>query len=129
MYRESLSDDEKKILDAGYNYYELAFTNHGGLPMPLILEFTFKDGSKEVQRIPAEIWKLDQKEITKVFFFEKEVASVMVDPFLETADVDLDNNSWPRMNRPSRFKIYKNNRQSRPNPMQLQKKQGDGGSY
>ncbi len=124
-YRESLSDNEKKILDAGYNYYELSFTNKGGLPMPLILEFTFKDGSKEVQRIPAEIWKLDEKEISKVFFFEKELASVELDPFLETADVDLNNNSWPSTSRPTRFNIFKGGDRSRPNPMQEQQRMND----
>jgi len=125
QYRESLDEDELKIIDAGYNYYELTFTNEGGLPMPLILEFTFTDGSKEVQRIPAEIWKSDPKTLRKVFFFEKEVSAVEMDPFLETADVDMDNNSWPPQAKPSRFQIYKQQRRDRPNPMQQQQRMND----
>ena len=56
-HRDSLSDEEKRILSSDYNYYEVHFSNHGGLVMPLVLEFTYVDGSKEEIRIPAEIWR------------------------------------------------------------------------
>jgi hypothetical protein len=38
----------------GKYFYECHFTNKGGLVMPLIVEFTFEDGSKEVERIPPK---------------------------------------------------------------------------
>jgi len=117
-YMKNLDADEKAILKSDKNYYELHFSNIGGLVMPIILEFTFADRKTEVVRIPAEIWKKNSKEIKKVFIFDKEVSNVRLDPFLETADVDLNNNSWPARNEPTRFQIFKGNEEKKENPMQ-----------
>jgi hypothetical protein len=116
-YVSRLSDAEKKLLYSGLNYYELTLSNVGGLPMPVILEFEFADGSKLVERIPAEIWKMDQETVSKVFFYPKEVKAVKLDPFLETADVDFNNNNWPPVMQPSRFQLYKTREQQEQNPM------------
>ena len=117
-YQKNLSDKQKAIIDAGYNYYELSFTNKGGLVMPLILEFTFTDGTSELQRIPAEIWRRDNYDISKVFYFKREVASITLDPNLETADTDTRNNYWPRRIQPTRYEIHMHNRERGMNPMQ-----------
>ena len=121
-YREyvgSLSEAERAVLDADKYYYELTFTNRGGLVMPIILEFTFADGTSEVQRIPAEIWRMDPKEVSKVFPFTKEVASIVLDPYLETADTDVSNNYYPSRRSASRFDLYEQReRGDRENPMQ-----------
>jgi len=89
------------------NFYELDFTNVGGLVMPIIIEWTFKDGSKEIDRIPAYIWRKDENKVTKAFAKDKEVASVQLDPYRETADIDESNNSWPRKVRQSRIDQFK----------------------
>jgi hypothetical protein len=107
-YLAKLTEKDLEILNAGYNYYNINFVNKGGLVMPIILNFTFKDGSSEEVRIPAEIWKTNDKNVSKVFFFKKELASVEMDPFLETADVNLFDNNWPRKNQLSKFQLYKN---------------------
>ena len=86
--------------------------------MPIILEFTFKDGSQEIVRIPAEIWKRNAKKIKKIFILDKELSAVRLDPFLETADVDLNNNYWPPRNEPTRFQLYKRSEGNSENPMQ-----------
>ena len=117
-YMKNLDADEKEILKSDKNYYELHFSNIGGLVMPIILEFTFVDRTTEVIRIPAEIWKKNSKEVKKIFILDKEVANVRLDPFLETADVDLNNNSWPARNEPTRFQIFKVNDKKKENPMQ-----------
>jgi len=117
-YMENLDADEKEILKSDKNYYELHFSNIGGLVMPIILEFTFIDRTTEVIRIPAEIWKKNAKQVKKIFILDKEVANVRLDPFLETADVDLNNNSWPTRNEPTRFQIFKENDKKKENPMQ-----------
>jgi hypothetical protein len=117
-YIKNLDADEKEILKSAKNYYELHFSNIGGLVMPIILEFTFVDRTTEVIRIPAEIWKKNSKEVKKIFILDKEVANVRLDPFLETADVDLNNNSWPARNEPTRFQIFKENDKKKENPMQ-----------
>ena len=117
-YMKNLDADEKEILKSDKNYYELHFSNIGGLVMPIILEFTFVDRTTEVIRIPAEIWKKNSKEVKKIFILDKEVSNVRLDPFLETADVDLNNNSWPASNEPTRFQIFKENDKKKENPMQ-----------
>ena len=88
-------------------FYEIKFENKGGLVMPLIVEFTFTDGTKKTERVAAEVWRLNENEVTKVFVLDKEVASVQLDPMLETADINTANNSWPEMKQPSRFQIFK----------------------
>jgi hypothetical protein len=88
--------------------------------MPLIIEFTFSDGSTEVRRIPAEIWRIYEDKVSKVFIFDKEVKSFRLDPFLETADTDLYNNAWPRELQPTRYQIYKMEETKKENPMQRQ---------
>lgn len=74
--RAKLTDEDLALLESGQKYYEITFNALGGMIMPLIVQFEFEDGSKEVQRIPAEIWKLNQKEVTKIFKFKKEIKSV-----------------------------------------------------
>ena len=106
-FLESLSDGERKILDGNINFYQIDFKNIGGLVMPVILEFEFMDGSKEVVRIPAEIWQVDNYNVSKVFKFNKQVKNIILDPFLETADVDLNNNYWPPKIEPSRIELFK----------------------
>jgi Peptidase family M1 domain len=122
--RESLDANERALMAKGGHYYEATFHNKGGLPMPLILEFTYQDGSKEVRRVPAEIWRFDDARVTKVFFCEKPLAAMQLDPFLETADIDLGNNAWPPKAVPSRFKVFKENEWAEPNPMRNSQKKG-----
>jgi hypothetical protein len=127
-YEEFISETESKdleILNSNKQFYEISFSNKGGLVMPLILEFTFIDGSKDVKRIPAEIWRTYEDKVSKVFIFEKELRSVRLDPFLETADTDLDNNSWPSEAQPSRYQLFKQ-QQSKENPMQRDERMNKG---
>ncbi len=117
-YINNLDKVELEFLQADNNYYELEFTNLGGLVMPLILEFEYTDGTKELIRIPAEIWKRNAKQIKKVFISDKELVSVVLDPFLETADVDRNNNYWPPRIEPTRFELFKEKERSKENTMQ-----------
>ena len=123
-FKENLNEDELEIINSNQHFYELEFSNIGGLVMPIILDFTFSDNSNKIVKIPAEIWKKNSSQITKVFAFDKEVNSVELDPFMETADTDRSNNFWPPKMEPSKFELYKyKNRRSRPsdNPMKKKK--------
>jgi len=120
-FKSKLSQEELDLLKSGKQFYELNFTNIGGIPMPLILEFTFKDNSTEVIRIPAEIWRRQEEKVSKVFIFDKEVVQILLDPFLETADTDLNNNSWPARRVPTRFDLFKEKNNGE-NPMQRDKR-------
>ncbi|MGB3546384.1 MAG: M1 family metallopeptidase [Saprospiraceae bacterium] len=106
-YRNSLNDEEREVLDSDKTFYELTFKNIGGLVMPIILEFTFDDGTSEVVRIPAEIWRKDYEQVSKVFGFEKPVVEIALDPFLETADTDTNNNYYPSESKASRIDLFK----------------------
>ena len=88
-------------------HYEITYNKPGGLVMPIIVEFTYKDGTKEKKTYPAQIWRYNDKEVTKVFSSSKEVQSITIDPDLETADVDTSNNSWPKKTA-TKFDKFKN---------------------
>lgn len=125
LYEETFSKKEKKKKFGDKNYYELQFTNKGGLVMPVILEWTFDDGTTEIERIPVEIWRKNENQFTKVFVKEKEVTSIRLDPFKETADIDESNNNWPVRELPSRFQVFKQHKvDAGLNPMQKAKKKG-----
>ena len=117
-YLNRLDENEKAALSSGKNYYELNFSNIGGLVMPLIVEFEYVDGTRDLHRIPAEIWKSGKKSISKVFVTTKEARAIHLDPHLETADVDVNNNHWPPVPQPSRFQLYKSRSFQQENPMQ-----------
>lgn len=87
----------------------MKFSNKGGLVMPLIIEFTFADGTKTTEFIPAEIWRYNENEITKTFAFEKQVTNIVVDPENNTADTDTENNVFPRVDLASRFDKFSKN--------------------
>jgi len=122
---DGLTDEEREVLGYDWKYYQMKFTNKGGLPMPIILEFIFEDGSKERHYIPAEIWKMDDMQVSKVFYSKKELKEVILDPNTQTADVDRSDNYWPAKTPQSRFELYKyRGRYSRGddlNPMQKAK--------
>lgn len=118
-FKAKLTPEQKKILESNKHLYELSFTNKGGLVSPIIIGFTFADGTKEVVRIPAEIWKMDQETVTKVFIFDKEVSSFEIDPYLETADCYTNNNSFPPKNAATRFQLFEQ-KQTNENLMQRQ---------
>jgi hypothetical protein len=92
--------------------------------MPIIIEWTYKDGSKEVDRIPAQVWRLNENKVIKFFMKDKEVASIKLDPMKETADIDETNNSWGNtVQEPSRLQLFKikqavRGKSTGPNPMQ-----------
>lgn len=125
-YLATLSEEEKAFLRAGKHFYEIRFQNKGGLVMPLILKFTFADGSSQEERIPAEIWLLNNEQVSKIFVTDKEVMQVILDPYLETADVDMSNNFYPPKPQMNRFELFRN-RMAPPqeeNPMQRAKRSG-----
>ncbi|WP_397446732.1 M1 family metallopeptidase [Polaribacter sp. R77954] len=88
-------------------HYEITYEKPGGLVMPIIVEFTYKDGTKEKKTYPAQIWRYNDKEITKVFSSSKQIESIVIDPDLETADVDTSNNSFPKETA-NKFDKFKN---------------------
>jgi len=125
-YVKKLTDKEKELLSKNMLYYQVTVENKGGLIMPLIFDLEFMDGTKRRVHIPAEIWKKSEKEVNKVFACEREVKSIILDPQLETADVDLSNNSWPQRVAPTRFELFKENQgRSRENPMQRAKREAE----
>lgn len=106
-FLESLEEDEIALLKIKRNFYVVDFENLGGLVMPIILKFTYTDGSEEIKRIPAEIWRKDPKFVSKLFMTTKEIKSLELDPYLETADTNVNNNNWPAKVIKSRFQLWK----------------------
>ncbi len=112
-FLHGMKDWERKAFERAIkedqNYYVMEFSNLGGLVMPIILELTFADGSKENRYIPAEIWRRSPDRVQKLVITDKDkqLVSVEVDPRWETADVNVHNNHYPRKIIPSRIEAYK----------------------
>ena len=87
-------------------HYEITYNKPGGLVMPIIVYYTYKDGTKERKVYPAQIWRFNDKEITKVFSSSKEITKITIDPNQETADVNTSNNSWPKEDK-NKFEKFK----------------------
>lgn len=115
-FMDSLEADEKSALVQGFNFYVMDFKNIGGLVMPLILKFEYTDGTEEIQRVPAEVWRKNNVAVSKLHVTRKEIKQITLDPFLETADTDLSNNHFPRKAVKTPFQLFKDKKES--NPMQ-----------
>jgi hypothetical protein len=112
----SLTSEDRQKFENAY-FYELSFSNKGGMVMPIIIEWTYKDGTKEMDRISAQIWRHNEKNVKKTFLKNKEVASIRIDPMRETADINEDNNVWGTIPPPTKFKAY-SQLQNTPSPRQ-----------
>ena len=104
----SLSEEEKSQLKEAPNYfYEVTYEKPGGLVLPLIVDITYEDGTKKREKYPAQLWNKSDKEVTKTYATSKKITSIVVDPDLETADIDMSNNSWPKQEGESEFDSVK----------------------
>jgi hypothetical protein len=101
--------DDKSVINKlqNKNIYEVKLSNKGGLIMPIIIQWTYKDGTKEIERIPAEIWRSNESTVTKVFVKDKEVSSIALDPLKETSDISAEDNVFPRTTEASKFDQFK----------------------
>ena len=77
-------------------FYEVEFEKPGGLVMPLIVEYAYADGTNERVTYPVQLWRKNDTSVKKIITSDKELIGVTVDPDQETADVNSDNNSWPK---------------------------------
>ncbi|MEM1325017.1 MAG: M1 family metallopeptidase [Bacteroidota bacterium] len=119
LYEETLTRKEKEDKYGDKHFYELTFTNEGGLVMPLILEWTYEDGTTEIETLPVEIWRKNESSFTKAFSKDKKVESVQLDPYGQLADIDKTDNAPDVPAESSKFKIFKQHKfPDVENPMQ-----------
>ncbi|MBD0832966.1 M1 family metallopeptidase [Aestuariibaculum sediminum] len=107
-----LDDAEVRKQLKNKNIYDVTIKNIGGLIMPVTIEWIYTDGTSEIEKLPADIWRLNEYEVTKTFVKEKEVKSLNLDPNFEFADTDMTNNSFPKTENKSDFDSFKENLRS-----------------
>ena len=100
---ERFTAEERAKLNEPKYFYQVTFDKPGGLVMPLIVELTYEDGTTETQKFPAQIWRMNDKEVIRTFATQKTITKIQIDPKLETADIDVTNNSWPKEEVKSKF--------------------------
>jgi aminopeptidase N len=100
---EHFSAEEKAKLNEPKYFYQVTFNKPGGLVMPIIVELTYEDGTTEIQKFPAQIWRMNDKEVSRTFATQKAITKIQIDPKLETADIDVTNNTWPKEEVKSKF--------------------------
>jgi hypothetical protein len=106
-YRSKVNDEEIKARYEDKHFYEVSFTNDGGLVMPLIVKFEYKDGTSEMKQIPAEIWRKNELKTRKLFILDKEVEKISFDPEKELADTELHNNVFPKAEESTKLDEFK----------------------
>ncbi len=101
--------DDKALISKmeNKNFYEVTLSNKGELVMPVVIEWTYKDGAKEIERIPAEIWRNNEQKVTKVFMKDKEVTNIVLDPKKETSDINESDNVFPKVAVANKFEELK----------------------
>ena len=104
---DNISPEDRAKLKNPSFFYDVTFEKPGGIPMPIIVEYTYSDGSTKRETFPAQIWRKNDKEVRKVIASEMEITKIMVDPDEETADIDTDNNAWPKRKKLGEFKSFK----------------------
>jgi hypothetical protein len=87
---DSLLGDSRR----GETYYRIRVENRDGLVMPLHIEVTYDDGTKELVKLPADVWRRNELTFTHGFWSRKVVTQVVLDPNEVFADVDRSNNTW-----------------------------------
>jgi hypothetical protein len=100
---KNFTADEKTKLKSPKYFYEVEFNKPGGMLMPLIVELIYEDDTKESFKYPAQIWRKNNDTAKKVYATEKAIKKIQVDPKLETADIDVTNNTWPKEEVKSKF--------------------------
>ena len=95
-YLKTLGIDEKGSFKSPKFFYEVEFNKPGGMMMPILVEITYEDGTVENFKYPAQIWRKNNDTAKKVYATEKAIKKIQIDPKLETADIDVTNNTWPK---------------------------------
>ncbi|MEH6765631.1 MAG: M1 family metallopeptidase [Aequorivita antarctica] len=105
---DNIPAEERSKLKRPNYFCQVTFEKPGGIPMPIIVQYTYSDGSSEKVTYPAEIWRKNDESVGKVIVSEKEITKIEVDPDEETADIDTSNNTWPKRKKLSAFDQFKN---------------------
>ena len=100
---QNFSAEEKATMKTPKYFYEVEFNKPGGMLMPIIVEITYDDNTKENFKFPAQIWRKNNDTAKRVFTTEKAIKTIQIDPKLETADIDITNNTWPKAEIKSKF--------------------------
>lgn len=121
LYDKNNSDPEWKkkalveAIEKDEGYYIFEFSNEGGLIMPIPLELTYEDGTKELIRIPVEVWRKNPHRTKWLKRSKLRITQAIIDPYWEIGDTEIENNYYPTRFVPSRLKP----RASRSNPKNL----------
>lgn len=106
---DNLTAEERAAVKEPKYFYEITYDKPGGIPMPLIVEYTYADGTTQNITYPAEIWRKNDDEVSLVISSTSELTGIVVDPKMETADIDTTNNSWPKQEEKNDFDQFKEN--------------------
>ena len=100
---QNFTEDEKATMKTPKFFYEVEFNKPGGMLMPIIVEITYEDNTKENFKFPAQIWRKNNETAKRIFATDKAIKTIQIDPKLETADIDVTNNTWPKAEVKSKF--------------------------
>ena len=124
-FLKKLEEHEREILEENRYFYQVDLTNEGGLVMPVVLKVLYDDGEAKIMRLPAELWKRNSRETSKLLVSNKKVVSIELDPNLEIADSDRTNNEWPAQPEELRFTLEKDEKKNLMQRLREEKKKSE----
>jgi Peptidase family M1 domain len=89
--KEILGDESK-----GTGYFRISIEQKGGIVMPVEMDITFTDGTTRRVKLPADVWRQNEKLFTYGMFSSKDIAQVVLDPDESFADINRANNTWKK---------------------------------
>ncbi len=104
---DNFTAEERKEMKNPNFFYQVVFNKPGGLVMPLIVKYTYEDGTSETISYPAQVWRKNDRKISKIIPAVKKIVKIEVDPNTETADINPSNNTWPKEKAASLFDQFK----------------------
>lgn len=95
-FAEKLTAHDRALLKTTLSFTLIRFRNDGGLITPLPLEMQFADGTSKSVVLPAELWKLDPRRVSKLIVSASPVVKVTLDKHRQIADADITDNAFPQ---------------------------------
>jgi len=81
----------------GVDSVGVRYRNYARGVLPILVKFTFNDGSTQDFAYPAEVWSTNPLYYDRFYDFRgKTVTKIQIDPDNRIVDIDRDNDVWPR---------------------------------
>jgi aminopeptidase N len=88
-------DSVSQTVQGSDAHVSVTYGNKGRMVMPLLVRFTFSDGTTQNVTYAADVWRANPAAYTVSYTFPKKtVSQIVLDPNKHLPDADRSNNTW-----------------------------------